>query len=267
MLEEVDGLAHLDLLYGRVVGDAPEVLDGLDELAQCLDRRLVVILGLFFVFLCDASVEGGEGRERRVVSKSCFCFVLGCMARASKLGWTCWFQKSSNVLVEPELPVMLRGQSAHGLEEIPLRIVALLCRGADVWRGGIDTLGERREASCEEAWSAGHGGLEICGCVGGWRRWEGRIGGCRCRCGNLERERSVGECSDVQAWFGECLDAVPKCTEYMYVTRGRGRGSARDVDHGGGARRCNPGAQPRAPGVRKPFQLAETRDRLYYQGT
>lgn len=51
-LEEVDGLAHLDLVHGRVVGVPPEVLHRLDLRPQLLQRRLVdavvAVLLLFF---------------------------------------------------------------------------------------------------------------------------------------------------------------------------------------------------------------------------
>ncbi len=44
-LEEVDGLAHLDLVDGRIVVIAPKVLHRLDLRAQLLELDLVVLVG------------------------------------------------------------------------------------------------------------------------------------------------------------------------------------------------------------------------------
>ena len=51
---------------------------------------------------------------------------------------------------------MLSRQGAHGLEEVPLRIVALVGGGADVGRVGVAALGEARESPREQARSRGH---------------------------------------------------------------------------------------------------------------
>ena len=52
LLEQVDGLAHLDLVYGRIIVVAPEVLDGLDLGTELLEGCCVgSICGFLLVFL------------------------------------------------------------------------------------------------------------------------------------------------------------------------------------------------------------------------
>ena len=52
LLEQVDRLAHLDLVHGRIVVVSPEVLDGLDLGAELLELDLVlVVVTLLLVFL------------------------------------------------------------------------------------------------------------------------------------------------------------------------------------------------------------------------
>lgn len=59
LLEQVDGLAHLDLVDGSVIVVAPEVLYRLDQDVELLEGRLVIlaIVGLLFFLL---PVGGGE---------------------------------------------------------------------------------------------------------------------------------------------------------------------------------------------------------------
>lgn len=61
LLEQVEGLAHLDLVDGGVVGIAPEVLDGLDLGAELLELRLVLLAIVCLLLLLLLSVQVGRG--------------------------------------------------------------------------------------------------------------------------------------------------------------------------------------------------------------
>lgn len=70
-LEEVDGLAHLDVVDGGVIVVAPEVLDGLDLFAQLIElggvRLGVVALSRFLDMAVEVNVPvvlGGQGPHR-----------------------------------------------------------------------------------------------------------------------------------------------------------------------------------------------------------
>ena len=56
----------------------------------------------------------------------------------------------SHIPIKPNVPVMLRRQGTHRLEEVALRVITV-CR----WRAhvGIGALRQAREAAREETWS------------------------------------------------------------------------------------------------------------------
>lgn len=58
--------------------------------------------------------------------------------------------------VKVDVPVVLGRERAHGLEEVALRVIALLGGGADVGRVRVGALRESRETPGEEGWSHGH---------------------------------------------------------------------------------------------------------------
>lgn len=76
-LEQVDGLAHLDLVDGGVVVVAPEILDRLDEDVELLERSLVVLAivrlllllltvdGEYLISMIVISLRGKEYKGRR----------------------------------------------------------------------------------------------------------------------------------------------------------------------------------------------------------
>ena len=126
LLEEVDTLAHLDLVYRGVVRIAPKILDGLDLAPQLLKVGLVVSsIVLLLVF--------GLAREKVRTAKR--------MRRIRLL-----------LPVEPDIPVVLGRKRAHDLEEIALGIISLFCGRRDIGRVWICAfaLGETRQASGEE---------------------------------------------------------------------------------------------------------------------
>ena len=118
-LEQVDALAHLDLVDGGVVVIPPEILNALDLRAQLLQLRVVLAAAAALLLLL---------------------LLLGGLA------------------VEPHVPVVLGRQRAHGLEEVALGVVALLGGGGDARRVGVGALREAREAAREERRAHRHGG-------------------------------------------------------------------------------------------------------------
>jgi hypothetical protein len=92
LLEQINTLPHLHLFNRGIIRVPPEVLDGLDPLAQLFEVGRVVLCaaaGLLLLLL--------------------LLIVL--------------------MLVKVHVPVVLCRQGAHGLHEVDFRIVALLCGG------------------------------------------------------------------------------------------------------------------------------------------
>ena len=111
-LEQVDRLAHLDLVDGCVVVVSPEVLHRLDLAAELLELSLVlVVVSLLLVLLL--SVRGGP------------VLAVTTILRAHSLGeiyaLIIW-----DLPIKVDIPVVLGWQRAHGLQEVPLCIVSLL---------------------------------------------------------------------------------------------------------------------------------------------
>lgn len=135
-LEEVDGLAHLDLVDRGVVVVAPKVLDRLDLAAELLEFDMVlVVVGLVVLGLPAGRVSwwlhpirGILGRER----------VAGDGGRGP---------------VKVNVPVVLRGQRAHRFEKVALCVIALV--GG---RGGVDRLRQAGGAAREDLRSHGRHG-------------------------------------------------------------------------------------------------------------
>lgn len=137
-LEEVDGLAHLDLLDGGVVVVAPKVLHRLDLRAELLQLGLVAaVVGLLLV-LCLPG--GGRGPQSAWDAQDGW---------APRSVYVREFHLDS-LPVKVDIPVVLRRQRAHGLEKVALGVVARLGWRAYIRRVGVGALRQAREPAGEE---------------------------------------------------------------------------------------------------------------------
>lgn len=128
-LEQIDGLAHLDVLDGHVIVVAPEILDAFDRGPELLQVRVVATIGGLALLVLIRSVQ------------------MQCVRGYCTLHMHTDFQYTP---IEPNVPVMLRRQRTHRLEEVALRVIPLCS-----WRAhaGIVTLRQAGEAAREETWS------------------------------------------------------------------------------------------------------------------
>lgn len=128
-LEQIDGLAHLDVLDGHVIVVAPEILDAFDRGPKLLQVRVVATIGGLALLVLFRSVQ------MRYVRSYCILHL---------------HTDLQYIPIEPNVPVMLRRQRTHRLEKVALRVIPLRS-----WRAhaGIVTLRQAGEAAREETWS------------------------------------------------------------------------------------------------------------------
>ena len=178
-LEEVDGFVALHLVNGRVVVVAPKVLYTLNPGPELVQLRLIdagvltgwrLLLPTIRTRIIVSKRKAGlnntwngvrrnqtkmdfwDDKALRKYSSSTRPNDLICRPSIEAIAT----ERGEDIRIKPDIPVMLGRKWAHRLEEVVLRITALVGGGADVRRVRIGALRQPRQAPGEERRSRVH---------------------------------------------------------------------------------------------------------------